>query len=112
MLAVGQDASRFLLEAEQEFLNRSVVPASDVRGTDQISFSEFELPSLQSRTAVRIEGTQLPEQAIDDFPLQGPEDNDASLADNGGGIEMTYGEIVQHPHPFSAMALGSAGPPW
>src|SRR5262249_21298424 len=54
MLAVGQDASRLLLEAEHEFLRSSVVPAADTPGTDEISFTEFDLAPLQSRAPVLI----------------------------------------------------------
>src|SRR4029077_13598126 len=96
MLAVGQDASRLLLEAEHEFLSSSVVPAADTPGTDEISFTEFDLAPLQSRTPVLIEGSKRLEQAINGVQLQRPEDNDAALADDQGGIEMTDGEIVQH----------------
>jgi len=62
MLAVGQDASGVLLEAEHEFLIRSVVPAADASGTDEISLTDLDLPPLESRAAIRIAGSQLGSQ--------------------------------------------------
>ena len=104
MLAVGQDASRRLLEAEREFLGRSVVPAPDAPGADEISITELDLAPLQRWAPILVNTAKLLEQAINDVYLQWAQDGAAVLADDGGGIEMTYGEIVQHHRSLSAIA--------
>ena len=52
MLAVGQDASRLLLEAEREFPGRSVVPAPDAPGADEISITELNAIRVRNRFRV------------------------------------------------------------
>ena len=89
MLAVGQDASRLLLEAEREFLGGSVVPAADAPGADEIPITEFDLAPFQRRDPILVHDAELREQAMNGVHLQRALDNDATLADEGGRIEMT-----------------------
>jgi len=106
MLAVGQDASRLLLEAEREFLVRSVVPTPDAPGADEISITELDLAPLQRWAPILVNTAKLLEQAMNDVYLQWAQEGDAALADDGGGIEMTYGEIVQHHLPLPPSHAG------
>ena len=69
MLAVGQDASRLLLEAEREFLVRSVVPTPDAPGADEISITELDLAPLQRWAPILVNTAKLLEQAINDVYL-------------------------------------------
>ena len=94
MLAVGQDASRLLLEAEREFLGGSVVPAADAPGADEIPIMEFDPAPLQRWAPILVQAAKLLEQAVHGVPLQWAQDGDAMLVDDGGGIEMTDGEVV------------------
>jgi hypothetical protein len=71
MLAVGQDASRLPPEAEREFLGRSVVPAPDAPGADEISITELDLAPLQrwAPAPILVNTAKLLEQAINDVYL-------------------------------------------
>ena len=104
MLAVGQDASRFLPEAKREFLGCSIVPAPDVPGADDISITELDLAPLERGAAIAVNTAKLLEETINDVDLQWTQNGDAALGDDGGGIEMTHGEIVQHHGSLSAIA--------
>ena len=88
----------------REFLGRSVVPAPNAPGADEISITELDLAPLQRWAPILVHTPKLLEQAINDVDLQWAQDGAAALADDGGGIEMTYGEIVQHHRSLSAIA--------
>jgi hypothetical protein len=109
MLAIGQEASRLLLKAKREFLSGSIVPAADTPGADEISITEIDSTLLQRRNPILITSAQLVEQVPNGVHLKRAQDHDPALADDRRGIEMTDREIVQHPHPLSAIARRMLG---